>query len=172
MKNDDLTIKNALKYARHDFLNELQLILLNLDLGKVPETKQAILKATDKMRQVSALEKLGLPATEMWLVTFGWVYSAFSASLKCEIVPGVRHADDMAVASLLEHVFNEAEKFANPAIEYEMVIDVHATANDWTIHMTVNGEFENKITIPEEFEDFTVQQSISNHQWTFTIRGQ
>ena len=60
MGNEVLRTAKALKFARHDFLNELQLILLYIDLGKLPEAKKKILETTDDMRQLSMLEKLGL----------------------------------------------------------------------------------------------------------------
>ena len=41
-----LTTAEALKFARHDFLNELQLVLLYIDLDKLPEAKQKILETT------------------------------------------------------------------------------------------------------------------------------
>ncbi len=43
MGNSKLTMAEALKFARHDFLNELQLVLLYIDLDKLPEAKQKIL---------------------------------------------------------------------------------------------------------------------------------
>ena len=47
MGNNKLTTAEALKFARHDFLNELQLVLLYIDLDKLPEAKQKILEATN-----------------------------------------------------------------------------------------------------------------------------
>ena len=40
MGKKELTMAQALKFARHDFLNELQLILLYIDLGKIAEARQ------------------------------------------------------------------------------------------------------------------------------------
>ena len=88
MGNDKLTLVQALKFARHDFLNELQLILLYIDLGKLPEAKQKIMDTTDAMRQVAMLEKLGLPAVETWLVTFDWIYSVFPKTITSAISSG------------------------------------------------------------------------------------
>ena len=53
MGNDKLTMIKALKFARHDFLNELQLILLYIDLGKLPEARQKLLDTTERMRQIA-----------------------------------------------------------------------------------------------------------------------
>ena len=85
MGNNKLTTAEALKFARHDFLNELQLVLLYIDLEKLPEAKQKILEATNRMREVALLERLGLPAVETWLTTFEWLYGTFSKTMTCTL---------------------------------------------------------------------------------------
>ena len=61
MEKEQLTITKALKFARHDFLNKLQIVLMHIDLDNVQEARKTILNATDEMRQLSRLELLGLP---------------------------------------------------------------------------------------------------------------
>ena len=61
MGNDKLTTAEALKFARHDFLNELQISLtLYRSWINYLKQRQKILEATDRMRQVAMLERLGL----------------------------------------------------------------------------------------------------------------
>lgn len=172
MGNDKLTLIQALKFARHDFLNELQLILLYIDLGKLPEAKQKIMDTTDAMRQAAMLEKLGLPAVETWLVTFDWIYSVFPKTITSAITPGIRQVDDAVVAAYLERVFRIAEKMVDPTSDYEAKIEVNASATDWSIRIIVDGVMDNMLTAPEVTGPFSVEETISQHQWTFTIRGQ
>ncbi|MEK5039086.1 Spo0B domain-containing protein [Sporosarcina sp. FSL K6-3457] len=171
MGNDKLTLIQALKFARHDFLNELQLILLYIDLGKLPEAKQKIMETTDAMRQVAMLERLGLPAVETWLVTFDWMYSVFPKTITSAITSGIREADDEAVAAYLEQVFCIAEKMVDPTSDYEAQIDVKATSTSWSITVTVDGAMDQMLAAPEVTGDFSVEEIISQNQWTFTIRG-
>ncbi|MER2089818.1 MAG: Spo0B domain-containing protein [Sporosarcina sp.] len=172
MGNKKLTTAQALKFARHDFLNELQLILLYIDLEKLPEAKQKILETTDHMRQIAMLERLGLPAVETWLTTFDWLYAAFPSTMSCTIVKGNREADDASVAAFLEHVFSEAEKTLDPAFEYETKIVVRASSTSWSIAITVYGEMGNKNPIPVTTGNFFTKETISHNQWTFTVSGQ
>lgn len=172
MGNDKLTLIQALKFARHDFLNELQLILLYIDLGKLPEAKQKIMETTDAMRQAAMLERLGLPAVETWLATFDWMYSVFPKKIRSAITPGIRKADDAVVAAYLEQVFGLAEKMVDPTSEYETQIDVNATSTNWSITVTVDGAIGKLLAAPEVTGNFCVEETISQHQWTFTIRGQ
>ncbi len=172
MGNDKLTMAKALKFARHDFLNELQLILLYIDLGKLPEAKQKIVETTDSMRQAAMLERLGLPAIETWLVTFDWVYSVFPTTMACAITPGIREADDASIVAFLTQVFNEAIKTVDPTVEYETQIDVNASSTSWSITITVHGAMDNMLPAPEATGNFSVEEIISHNQWTFTISGQ
>ena len=72
--------------------------------------KQAILNATNNIRQLSMLGKLGLPETEQWISTFSWMYTAFQTKLSCAIELGIRKVDDLAVASYLDLVFSDVEE--------------------------------------------------------------
>ncbi len=172
MGNDKLTLIQALKFARHDFLNELQLILLYIDLGKLPEARQKIMDTTDTMRQVAMLEKLGLPAVETWLVTFDWIYNVFPKTITSAITPGTRQVDDAEVVAYLEQVFQLAEKKVDPTSDYETQIEVKASATNWSIRIIVDGVMDNMLAAPEATGLFSVEETISQHQWTFTIRGQ
>ncbi|MBO0587071.1 Spo0B domain-containing protein [Sporosarcina sp. E16_8] len=172
MGNNKLTTAEALKFARHDFLNELQLVLLYIDLDKLPEAKQKILEATDRMREVALLERLGLPAVETWLTTFDWLYGAFTKTMTCTIASGIRKSDDTEVVTYLERLFSEAEKTLDPTSEYETQIDVQASAESWSITITVHGQMGNRLPAPIADGNFTIEEIISQNQWTFTISGQ
>ncbi|WP_188006624.1 SPOB-a domain-containing protein [Sporosarcina sp. ANT_H38] len=172
MGNNKITTAQALKFARHDFLNELQLVLLYIDLDKLPEAKQKILETTDRMREVALLERLGLPAVEIWLTTFDWLYGAFSKTMTCTIASGIREADDTEVAKYLERLFSEMEKTLDPTSEYETQIDVQASVAGWSITIVVLAPLKKVFPEPIEFENFTVKETISQNQWTFTISGQ
>lgn len=40
MNNQSLTISEVLRFANHDYVNQLQLIRMNLDLGRIEESKK------------------------------------------------------------------------------------------------------------------------------------
>lgn len=172
MGNSKLTTAEALKFARHDFLNELQLVLLYIDLDKVPEAKQKILDATDRMREVALLERLGLPAVETWLTTFDWLYGAFTKTMTCTIASGIREADDEAVVLFLEQMFSEVEKTLDPNSEYNTQIDVQASASSWSITITVHAHMKKVLLEPVALGNITVKETLSQNQWMFTISGQ
>lgn len=172
MKKEQLTMIKALKYARHDFLNDLQLILMHIDLGKTSDAKQSIVNTTEKFRQLSILERLGLPETTEWISTFEWMYSAFSKTLICDIEPGIRQVEDESIAKYLEQIFGDIEKILEPTSDYEAHFDVRASSLGWTIQVTVNGALTRKPAAPETKGSFQMEEKASDNQWTFTLSGQ
>ncbi len=124
------------------------------------------------MREVALLERLGLPAVETWLTTFDWLYGVFPKTMTCTITSGIREADDTEVVTYLERMFSEAEKTLDPTSEYETQIDVQATATSWSITITVDGQMDNRLPAPVATGNFTVKETLSQNQWTFTISGQ
>lgn len=171
MRKEQLNMSKALKFARHDFLNELQLVLMYIDLGKVPEAKKAIQNATEGIRQLSILDRLGLPETEKWISTFGWMYNAFRTTLVCDITPGIREADDLSVVSYLDRIFGDVAEILDATSDYEAHFDVRASSLGWSIHITVNGAMHGKPPVPETGKDFLVEEAVSTNEWTFTISG-
>lgn len=172
MESENLTIGKALKFARHDFLNELQLMLLYMDLGKMPEARRTLLEATERMRHLSMLEKLRLPKTEMWLNTFEWSHTAFSKKLHSDIIAGKRNANDEAVADYLEQLIVIVEAAVDPMDEYIIHIAVHATEKQWMIQLIIEGPLTGTPTLPQTDGGFEVSGVLQEKEWTFTVSGQ
>lgn len=171
MKKPELTVAEALRFSRHDYLNELQLILMYIDLGELTKAKETIHRTTDAIGQLSKLNKLGLPATERWLSTFSWIYTAYETKLSCTIEPGVRKVEDAVLASYLATVFNDVEDVLDALSEYEAHIEVTASSNDWFIEIIVHGTLNGKRLLPEAGNNFIVEETVLGNIWKLTIRG-
>lgn len=171
MESENLTIGKALKFARHDFLNELQLMLLYMDLGKLPEARRTLLEATERMRHISMLEKLRLPKTEIWLSTFEWRHIAFSKKIQCNIIAGDRSTNDDAVADYLEQLISIVEEVVDPMDEYIVHIAVNATEDQWEIQLKIEGALSGSPFLPQTDGAFEVSVILKDTQWTFTLSG-
>lgn len=172
MGPEDLTIGKALKFARHDFLNELQLMLLYMDLGKTPEARRTLLEATERMHNTSMLEKLRMPKTEIWLSTFEWRHTVFSKKMQCDIIAGNRIVKDSAVADYLESLIGIVQEAVDPMDEYIVHLVVKAAATDWSIQMTIEGTLTGTLEMPQTDGSFEVSGDLQDKQWTFTVSGQ
>lgn len=171
MTNGKLSLREALKFARHDFLNELQIVLMHIDLENTTEAKKAIMKTTNGMGQLSKLEKLGLPETETWLLTFDWIFTDFRKTLLCAIKNGIREADDLELVSCLTRIFQRTKEELDPLSEYEVQFEITGTEHEWTLNIIIKGILPANIDMSIEAETFTVEQSVLLNLWTFTISG-
>lgn len=172
MGPENLTIGKALKFARHDFLNELQLMLLYMDLGKMPEARRTLMEATERMHHTSMLEKLRLPETEIWLSTFEWRHTVFSKKLQCDISAGNRNVNDAAVAGYLESLMCTVKESVDPMDEYIVHVAVQATDNNWSIQLTIEGMLTGLPILPNTDGGFEASGNLQDKQWTFTVSGQ
>ena len=115
MNERSLTVGEVLRYANHDFLNQLQLISMNLQLGNVEGAFQQIEKFQQKSQQTSKISKLQYQKTAEWLLTACWRFSAVKLSVNIESSPYVNANVDQTIASYLEHtiihIYNELDPF-------------------------------------------------------------
>ena len=171
LKKGQLTIPEVLKFARHDFLNELQIVLMNIDLGNVSHAKKTILRITEGMNNHAKLGTLRLPKTEEWIITFDWMFTAFLKSLTCNITASILEVDDDKLVACLNRIFLDAEKVLNPISEYEAHFDIQASEYDWSIKISVSGLLPEKGIELKTDENLVVEETNSHNLWTFTIRG-
>jgi len=72
MTDKPFSVNEALRFARHDFLNQLQLIKMNIDLERLEEAKAVIDHYTREVKEIYELTKLNIPLTSEWLQTANW----------------------------------------------------------------------------------------------------
>ncbi|WP_201713628.1 Spo0B C-terminal domain-containing protein [Rossellomorea arthrocnemi] len=65
-------VVEALRHARHDWMNDLQLIKGNLDLDRVERAKQVIEEMVLVAQNESKLSNLRLPLLAEWILTYNW----------------------------------------------------------------------------------------------------
>lgn len=174
MGKSELTVRDAMKFARHDFLNELQLILMHMDLNNVPEARRKLLDATERMRIDSQISGLDMPALETWLLTFDWNYIAFSKVVKTSMVPGksARKADGRAIVEVLDGVCQQLVDGADPYADCEVNIFVKTTSDEWEVSLSLPGQTAPIVWNDVYEKDWTAKLSVDNEYWTFTFRGQ
>jgi stage 0 sporulation protein B (sporulation initiation phosphotransferase) len=65
-------ILDALRHARHDWMNDLQLIKGNLELNRIERAKQVIDTMVITAQNESKLSNLKLPSLAEWILTYNW----------------------------------------------------------------------------------------------------
>ncbi|PIC64590.1 hypothetical protein CSV79_05450 [Sporosarcina sp. P13] len=173
MGMNELNVSQVVKFSRHDHMNDLQLLLMYIDLGKYTEAKNCILEKTADMQRQASLQKLRLPRTEEWLTTLEWRYSVLTVELYCDIVSKIDSSDlDQVLAVYLENlvqlVIPTIERYTNCAVAIEVVTN----ETSWSIQLAFSELRTKQLDIPENSSQFTVEVHEESNQWTVTIGGQ
>ena len=138
--DDRLTVAQSLRHARHDFLNELQMIKLNLDLGRTDRAQALIRTYAEAAMHQSRLSALSMPETEEWLLTAGWRFPELRLAVFCEAMRAPRELD-AALSKWLETFAESAKEAFSDAWPYPVELHI----------MEVNGRFSLELSGPGDW---------------------
>jgi stage 0 sporulation protein B (sporulation initiation phosphotransferase) len=134
------TVAQSLRHARHDFLNELQLINMYLDLGRSEEAKAIIRSHAETAVHLSRLTGLKMPRTEEWLLLAKWQHPEFHVSVECLATKGLPEKDE-AFAALLASFVRTAEPQLSPDMDYECCITLANEEKSLVMAIALNGNW-------------------------------
>ena len=166
---ETITVAQSLRHACHDFLNELQLIKMNLDLGRLQEAQEIIRSHAEAAMHASRLSDIGLPLTEEWLLTANWRFPGFNFHVECSAAKAPTHLD-AAFRLFLESFVEAAKGRLEP---YQAFYGTVSLASSSTL-------FEMKITCPGNWLDldvlkvqgFTARKECSENNTLIVVRAQ
>jgi len=122
-------ILELLRYSRHDWLNKIQLIKGNLELGKPDEVKAIIDQLVNDAKNEAELSNLNMPKMAEFLITGNWKKFPFALDYEILNVSKGCHFID-------EYVYNWTVKFINTLIplldsfgENELKITIYGSGN-------------------------------------------
>ena len=150
MKRKQLTVNETLRFAKHDFLNDLQIISMNLQLGKVDEAKQWIDQISMKLQKQSLLHKLSLPLTTEWLLTVKWRYPEFQFTITNEPMNRISlHEDvDMQIVFYLEETMIQLQKNIDPYEEQMIFIRFKQVEGSLHLQVEAQGKWQAQLQLP------------------------
>jgi stage 0 sporulation protein B (sporulation initiation phosphotransferase) len=104
MKKEWDTIE-VLRHARHDWMNQLQLIKGNLSMNKVDRAKEIIEEIIMEARQDAKLSNLHLPQFASSLLTCNWENHSFQLEYEVTDSQNFHRLDDQQLASFTKRLF-------------------------------------------------------------------
>jgi len=170
MTDKPFSVNEALRFARHDFLNQLQLIKMNIDLARLEEAKAAIDHYTDEVKAFYELSKLNLPFTSEWLQTANWRFPGFAVNVTSHIDSQCEPTLDKQIYDVLEEATTLLHTKLDPFTEQELHIHIVCASEEFKLTFEASGEWE-----PLAHEISHEQQIILNHEckttknWRFHI---
>lgn len=163
------SVAQSLRHARHDFLNELQLISMYLDLGK-PEKAQAIIRAhAEAAVQLSHLSALHMPQMEEWLLVSKWRFPEIRFVLEVSARTGNPELDG-AFARTLEAFFQSVRAELDPYVEYVCTISIFGEGPSLAAEVSLNGDWES-LEFPVE-SAINATKACEGDRSKWTIRAQ
>ncbi|KOY81065.1 Spo0B domain-containing protein [Lysinibacillus sp. FSL H8-0500] len=170
MDNQSLTISEVLRFANHDYVNQLQLIRMNLDLGKIDESKKLIQRYSEQLRMLSILNRLQMPQTIEWLQTAGWRYPSLAWQLNGEINKPVTNDIDQAVVDYLNKTVMHIYDTLDPFTEQVLTLDVRVDDHTFAVTFTLNGLWSADAFTEKGLTQFDIQTvEQTNRRWQYVL---
>ncbi|MBD8026821.1 Spo0B domain-containing protein [Ureibacillus sp. Re31] len=169
MKTLSLSVNEVLRFANHDYMNQLQLIKMNLDLGRVEEAKKIIEQISEQCKTLSNINKLKLPKTVEWLQTIQWRYPAFQVTLKSNVTSPVDMKKDEQIVEYLEKTVIHVYDNLDPFTEHELTIQIES--NESAFHLTFDliGKWDTHL-FEHEVTHLNVQTyEQTTRQWKYAL---
>ncbi|WP_042475042.1 Spo0B domain-containing protein [Bacillus ndiopicus] len=156
MTTKPLTINEVLRFANHDFLNQLNLIQMNLDLQRIEEAKQIIKDIANYSKMLSNMNKLQLSQTSEWLQTFAWRFPAIDLKLESDVNQTVNQLKlDETIAQYLENtviqIYDELDAYA----EHQLQIVTKSDASQFQLIFQLTGNWS-QMPILKEIEHMCI----------------
>ncbi|AQQ52903.1 Spo0B domain-containing protein [Planococcus lenghuensis] len=163
---DKLTVAEALQHARHDFLNKLQLIKINADLGKTDRISGLIEEFAELAKVQSCLVRLGLPVTEEWLLTAGWRFPEFLVNVECSGDRAPQELDQQ-FTDFLEALLIGITETCDMETETVCTVRLGAEQSLFKITVLLNGHLPALPSYPEDV--LTVEQQQAEQDTIITV---
>ena len=164
-----LTVAQSLRHARHDFLNELQLIKMNLDLGRLQEAQAIIRSHAEAAMHASRLADIGLPLTEEWLLTANWRFPGFNFGVECPALKAPAHLD-ADFQFFLESFVESAKDRLDPYQAFDGTILLTSSAASFELRITCPGNWLDLDVLGTQ--GFTVRKECSEDSTMIAVRAQ
>ena len=170
MKTSTLSINDVLRLANHDYMNHIQLIKMNLDLGRHEEVKSIIGKLSEQSKTLSNINKLKLPKTVEWLQTIQWKYPAFEVTLNSNVSVPVDMKKDEQIVEYLEKTVIHVYDHLDPFTEQQLDISIESNDAQFTLLFDLKGKWDGHLFNHEENNNLKVQTyEQTNSEWKYAL---
>lgn len=170
LTSQPLSISEVLRFANHDFMNQLQLIKMNLDLGRVEEAKKIIENLSERSKNFSDISKLRLPKTVEWLQTVQWRFPAFEISIDCNAKASTESEVDEQVANYLEKTIIHVYDQLDPFIEQILLLEIKSDNELFQVIFDLKGKWDAEQFRHQDVAKIkvhTIEQS--NNSWKYVL---
>lgn len=150
MDSKQISVNEVLRHKMHDFLNNLHLIQMNIDMDRLEEAKNLIHTYSKKCTQFFDVNNTGLYNTNEWLQTFTIAYNKVSLEVQTTLLNRGAERYDMSLVEYLERFIHTIY----PLLEgyQEQLLKVHLISSEFLeVQVELVGEWTPYTWIEESF---------------------
>ncbi|MBE3569152.1 MAG: Spo0B domain-containing protein [Bacillales bacterium] len=150
--NNDWTLLEVLKYVRHDWMNRIQLIKGNLDLGHTENAKRVIDEVILNSRQETRLTNLNLPRFAEWIMTYNW--QSRELTLEYEILDDYHNVplNDQLITEWMCSLCQEIEKRIDPKGENHLFLSIQERDKAYCFFFELSGMIKDSYEVKRWIE--------------------
>lgn len=173
MTEQPLSVNEVLRNLHHDFLNQLQLIKMNLALENLDAANQVIDNISLKFQQTFVFNKLKCEHLVEWLNTCEWRFSSFNITIESDISDSIPAIWDIPLRDFLESTFQYVQKSVDPMVEQNCEIYIMSTEDKIEILFNLSGKWKYEaFTTPIDGAGLIVaHEHYSDTLWRYRVIG-
>lgn len=173
MTEQPLTVNEVLRNLHHDFLNQLQLIKMNLALENVDGANQVIDNISLKFKQSFALNGLKSEQFVEWLNTCEWRFSAINITIESDISDSIPKIWDCSLRNFMENTLQYVTNSIDPMVEQNCEIYIMSTEDKIEILFNLSGKWDAELfTAPiDEAGLIVAHEHYSDTLWRYRVIG-
>ncbi|MCO7126420.1 sporulation initiation phosphotransferase B [Sporolactobacillus shoreicorticis] len=150
-----------LNSARHEYLNDLQLIKGYLFLNRTQKVEQVIDKMTEKLNNQSRLAHLQIPECAVFLMQFRWSSHAFALTFEIDGPERDLSAYDKELLNVFQEYFTILEHYSAPIVDNTVRVVIE-TGSVLCVDLYFEGEMVDRDAAAEQLNKLNVNHSF---QW-------
>ncbi|MHC0037493.1 Spo0B C-terminal domain-containing protein [Pseudoneobacillus sp. C159] len=173
-------IVKVLRFARHDWLNKIQLIKGNLSLNKLERAQAIIDEIVMEAQQEARLTNLNLPQFAALILTANW--KPYHFQLEYEVLGEITKVkvDDSTLSEWTRTFFSNLNNCVEPFQENHLSISILPEENRTILYFDFTGSIQKQAELKEFLlqeepllllKEFSGDEISFEMEWTYTYEG-
>ncbi|GAB2560550.1 Spo0B domain-containing protein [Gracilibacillus alcaliphilus] len=159
MKEQDVV--EMLRHYRHDWLNDLQLILGYTQLGHLNKIEKKINEIMDRSSQERSLDRLNIPKTMVWLYQLNWRSPSFQLQFRSFVSDEGIIIDDQSLLTRLQKLFQIFPAYQQEYQEYQGILCFKNEQHTIHIQLIFDLNWEHMDQLVEELRDLSFVKQVA-----------
>ncbi|WP_197076547.1 Spo0B domain-containing protein [Domibacillus indicus] len=155
VEKEEWTVVKTLRHARHDWMNDIQVVKGYLAMNNLDEAARATDHIIMKAVQESRLCNLGMPGMAELFITFNWSQRLFKLEYELDHTIISRRADDQKALCFFNRLFSLLEQHIKEYNEHELFVHMSEKEGRFFVQMEWMGEVLNRSLLLKEMDEIS-----------------